>query len=70
MAAKRGPESFMKRQRERQRQLEQIAKTARRRQRNAEKKEAKLSGVTHTPATSDLEWFGPLPARPEPGAKR
>jgi hypothetical protein len=41
MAGKRGPESFMKRQRERQKQQEQLAKAARRRERSAQKKDAK-----------------------------
>jgi hypothetical protein len=45
MASKRGPESFMKRQRERAKQQEQMAKDARRREKSALKKEAKLNAA-------------------------
>jgi hypothetical protein len=48
MASKRGPESFMKRQRERAKQLEQMQKDARRRDRSARKK-AEKNGVTESP---------------------
>ena len=48
MASKRGPESFMKRQRERQKQQEQLAKDARRRDRSARKKAAK-NGIVESP---------------------
>ena len=41
MATKRGPQSFMKRQRELQKQQEQRRKTERRLDRNARKKDAK-----------------------------
>ena len=44
MATKRGPQSFMKRQRELQKQQAQRAKTTRRQERNAAKKDAKLNG--------------------------
>ena len=43
MAGKRGPESFIKRQRELQKQRERLAKQERRRARSAQKKEAKLN---------------------------
>jgi hypothetical protein len=43
MAGKRGPESFAKRQRERQKQQKQLEKSTRRRERNSAKKDARLT---------------------------
>ena len=58
MASKRGPESFMKRQRERAKQQEQLAKSTRRRERSARKKEAKLGQGPSTVANLDSAPLG------------
>jgi hypothetical protein len=69
MAGKRGPESFLKRQRERQKQLEQMAKDTRRRERSAQKKNEKLgiapSGVANLRA-APLGPVNPLRGIPPP----
>jgi hypothetical protein len=60
MAGKRGPESFLKRQRERQKQLEQMAKDARRRERSAQKKSEKLGIAPSGVANLRLAPLGPV----------
>jgi hypothetical protein len=65
MASKRGPESFMKRQRERQKQQEQLAKKVRRQARNTTKKEAKDSDQPLPAQTWDDPFrFAEATARP------
>jgi ribosomal protein S2 len=63
MASKRGPESFMKRQRERQKQQEQLAKAAKRRERSAQKNQAKLDPPMNGVANLDSAPLGPVQLR-------
>jgi hypothetical protein len=53
----------MKRQRERQKQLDQLAKSARRRERSAQKKQAKLDASPSTVRGLDSAPLGPVNLR-------
>jgi len=63
MAGRRGPESFMKRQRELRKQQEQLAKSARRRERSAQKKQGRLDQGPSTVANLDSAPLGPVNLR-------
>jgi hypothetical protein len=65
MAGKRGPQSFMKRQRELQKQRQQLDKIARRRERSAQKKLAQ-SDVPSPVAGLDSAPLGPITSRFSP----
>jgi hypothetical protein len=58
MAGKRGPESFMKRERERRKQQEQARKSAMRRERSANKKQLKIDQGPSTVANLDSAPLG------------
>jgi hypothetical protein len=53
----------MKRQRERQKQQEQMAKDARRRERSAQKKDAKLNGTSSPMSKLQIAPLGPVRPR-------
>jgi hypothetical protein len=67
MAGKRGPESFAKRQRERQKQQKQAEKSARRRERSSAKKDARLNPPAPGagPDLLPLGLVGPRSAPPQ-----
>jgi hypothetical protein len=59
MAGKRGPESFMKRQRELHKQQVQRAKDAQRREKSVRKKDAKENGTDYSDKTPPFDYFAP-----------
>jgi len=64
MGAQQGPQSFMKRQRERQKQLKQMEKLAQRRERSARKRDERARKDDGAPAGGAEKSGDALPGAP------